>query len=107
MQRRHAEFIVIASGFTPALPDISNTASAYGAHSMRVGGATALAWLRVPGEDIQCAGRWHSGAYLRYIRERRGENLRMLTQLAGADTDDFEADFVDIDLNGFDADDDD
>ena len=75
--------------------------------SMRIGGATALAWLRVPGEDIQCAGRWHSGAYLRYIRERRGENLRMLTQLAGADTDDFEADFVDIDLNGFDADDDD
>ena len=29
----------------------------------------------------------------------------MLTQVAGADTDDMEADFVDIDLNGFDEDD--
>ena len=31
----------------------------------------------------------------------------MLTRVAGADTDDFEADYVDIDLNGFDEDDDD
>jgi hypothetical protein len=84
---------------------IGRDASSYGAHSLRIGGATALAWLRVPGERIQCAGRWHSDAYLAYIRERRAETLSMLTQLAGADTDDFEADFVDIDLNGFDADD--
>ena len=85
---------------------IGRDSSAYGAHSLRIGGATALAWMRVPGEDIQCAGRWHSGAYLAYIRERRGETLRMLTQVAGAETDDMEADFVDIDLNGFDGDDD-
>ena len=48
---------------------------------------------------------WHSDAYLAYIRERRAATLSMLTQLAGANADDLEANFVDIYLNGFDADD--
>ena len=48
---------------------------------------------------------WHSDAYLAYIRERRAATLSMLTRLAGANADDLEANFVDINLNGFDADD--
>ena len=84
---------------------IGRDASVYGAHSLRIGGATALAWLRTPGEDIQAAGRWHSDSYMRYIRERRGQALAQLTAVAGADTDDFEADFIGIDEHGFDAED--
>ena len=59
------------------------------------------AWLKVPGDMIQAAGRWHSGAYLRYLRETRDNAVGMLTQLAGADTDDLEADFVAVDAHDF------
>jgi hypothetical protein len=81
---------------------IGRDASMYGAHSLRIGGATALAWLRVPGEMIQAAGRWHSDAYLRYLRDTRVQALQHLTAVAGADTDDFEADYVAIDAHGYD-----
>jgi len=84
---------------------IGRDATVYGAHSLRIGGATALAWLQVAGDDIQAAGRWHSGAYLRYLRDRRAEALGHLEMICGAETDDFEADFVDVDAHGFDADD--
>lgn len=84
---------------------IGRDASIYGAHSLRIGGATALAWLNVPGDQIQAAGRWHSGAYLRYLRETRERALQHLTAVAGADTDDLEADFVGVDEHAFDADD--
>ena len=83
------------------LTAIGRDPSLYGAHSLRIGGATALAWLKVPGEEIQAAGRWHSGAYLRYLRETQTTALTRLTQVASADTDDAEADFVDIDSHEF------
>ena len=79
--------------------------SKYGAHSLRIGGATALAFLQVPGDMIQAAGRWHSGAYLRYLRETRDNAVGTLTRLAGADTDDLEADFVAVDAHDLDEDD--
>jgi hypothetical protein len=85
---------------------IGRDATVYGAHSLRIGGATALAFLHIPGDQIQAAGRWHSGAYLRYLRQTRGSALRNLTLVASAETDDMEADFVDIDAHGFDEDDD-
>lgn len=37
-------------------------------HSLRIGGATALADAGVPDRDIQFAGRWRSDTFLRYIR---------------------------------------
>ena len=80
---------------------IGRDPSVYGAHSLRIGGATALAFLRVPGDQIQAAGRWHSGAYLRYLRQTRQRALHNLTMVASADTDDMEADFVDVDAHGF------
>ena len=84
---------------------IGRDASVYGAHSLRIGGATALAFLGVPGDQIQAAGRWHSGAYLSYLRQTRGSALRNLTLVASADTDDMESDFVAIDAHAFDEDD--
>ena len=80
--------------------------AAYGPHSLRIGGATALAFSGVPGEQIQAAGRWHSDAYLRYLRESRSQGLHNLSLVASADTDDNEADFVDVDARGLDDDDD-
>ena len=88
------------------MTSIGRDGSLYGAHSLRIAGATALAFLQVPGEQIQAAGRWHSGAYLRYLRERGSEALDQLSRVASADVDDFEADFLDVDCQGFDADDD-
>ena len=84
---------------------IGRDGTVYGAHSLRIGGATALAFLGVPGEQIQAAGRWHSGAYLAYLRQTRGRALRNLTLVASAETDDMEADFVAVDAHGFDEDD--
>ena len=43
--------------------------------------------------------------YLRYLRQTRGRALTNLTLVAGADTDDMEADFVDIDAHEYCADD--
>ena len=79
--------------------------TAYGAHSLRIGGATAMAWLQYPAEAIQVRGRWRSDAYLRYLRERRVDDRRFAAGIASAETDDYEADYVRIDEFDFDDDD--
>ena len=84
------------------LVGIGLDASLYGAHSLRIGGATAMAFLGAPREVIMAAGRWRSDAYLRYVRSARGEATRYAAGVAGADTDDFESDFVAIDEFDFD-----
>ena len=84
---------------------IGRDGTVYGAHSLRIGGATALAFLGVPGDQIQAAGRWHSGAYLAYLRQTRDSALRNLSMVASAETDDMESDFVAIDAHGYDEDD--
>ena len=87
------------------LAAVGRDASLYGAHSLRIGGATAMAWLQAPTDVTMAAGRWRSDAYLRYLRDRRSEVMRYAEGVAGADTDDFESDFVDVDALDFDADD--
>lgn len=84
---------------------IGRDGSLYGAHSLRIGGATAMSWLQASREHIMAAGRWRSDAYLRYLRQCRGEAMRLAQGVAGADTDDCEADFLDVDEHGFDDDD--
>ena len=84
---------------------IGRDGSLYGAHSLRIGGATAMSWLQASREHIMAAGRWRSDAYLRYLRQCHGEAMRLLQGVAGADTDDCEADFLDVDEHGFDDDD--
>ena len=49
-------------------------------HSLRIGGATALADADVADRDIQFAGRWRSDVFLRYIRV----SLRRLSHIASA-----------------------
>ena len=43
--------------------------------------------------------------YLRYVRDRRAEAAAYAQSVAGAETDDFEADYVEVDAHGFDAED--
>ena len=102
----HREHHFIREQLRACMAAIGREPAAYGAHSLRIGGATALAFSGVPGEQIQAAGRWHSDAYLRYLRESRSQGLHNLSLVASADTDDNEADFVDVDARGFDDDDD-
>ena len=80
-------------------------ASVYGLHSLRIGGATAMAWMRAPPSEIKTAGRWKSEAYLRYVRALRSNSARWAAGIASADVDDFEADHVDIDDAEFSSDD--
>ena len=40
----------------------------YAGHSFRIGAATTAAIARVENSTIQTLGRWHSSAYLQYIR---------------------------------------
>ena len=86
---------------------IGRDGSAYGAHSLRIGGATAMAFLGASEETLKARGRWRSDAYLRYLRERRAESDAWAAAIAGADTDDIEADYVAIDGYGFDESDED
>ena len=81
---------------------IGRDASLYGAHSLRIGGATAMAWLNAPGPAIMASGRWRSDAYLCYIRECRAQAEQFVAQIASADVDDYQSDYVQIDMHGFD-----
>ena len=74
----------------------------YGAHSLRIGGATCMGFLGAPPEAIKAAGRWRSEVYLRYVRESAGAALSHRLGIAGAEPDDFQADFVEIDDFEFD-----
>ena len=51
------------------------------------------------------SGRWRSDAYMAYIRQCKEQSERYVAAIASADTDDYQTDFVDIDLHGFDDDD--
>ena len=70
--------------------------SAYGTHSLRIGQATARAFVGADEKDIKYAGKWSSAAYLKYVRERRAESLRIAKLACGADVDDFENEFLAI-----------
>ena len=56
----------------------------YGAHSLRIGGATELAARGVPQLTIQLLGRWDSSAYRAYTRVSQGQALRLSAALATA-----------------------
>ena len=75
---------------------IGRPGSLYGAHSMRIGGATALAYLGATPETIKAHGRWKSDAYMSYVRARERECMSFTRGICGADVDDFEADHLDF-----------
>ena len=76
---------------------IGRDGSRYGAHSLRIGGATALSFLEAPVPVIKTLGVWKSDAFLRYTRECQGQHMSYLEGICGAEVDDFEADCLDID----------
>ena len=87
-------------------------ASAIGTHSLRIGGATARAFVGGDERDIKESGVWSSDAYLRYVRTRKAQLLRLAQAACSADVDDLENEFLaielDPDLNAFaDSDDED
>ena len=84
------------------LSNIGRDGSAYGAHSLRIGGATAMAFCQASAEIIKDVGRWNSDAYLRYIRECRGDYMSYMTRICSADVDDIEADHLDLDAHDLD-----
>ena len=84
------------------LSNIGRDGTAYGAHSLRIGGATAMAFCQASAEVIKDVGRWRSDAYLRYIRECRGQYMSYMTQICNADVDDMEADHLDLDAHDLD-----
>ena len=80
------------------LANIGLDSSRYGGHSLRIGGATALAFCGADHSAIKSVGRWNSDAFERYVRERRGEYMFYVQQMCSADVDDFEADHLDFDV---------
>jgi len=84
------------------LSNIGRDGSTYGAHSLRIGGATAMAFCQASAEVIKDVGRWNSDAYLRYIRECRGDYMSYMTRICSADVDDMEADHLDLDAHDLD-----
>ena len=58
--------------------------------------ATARAFVGADEKDIKYAGKWSTAAYLKYVRERRAESLRIAALACGADVDDFENEFLAI-----------
>ena len=80
--------------------------SKYGAHSMRIGGATALASEGAPVDVIKASGIWSSDAYLRYLRETGNDTLRYVSMICDADVNDLDtADFLDLEADALDDED--
>jgi hypothetical protein len=77
----------------------------YGAHSLRIGGATAMAFLGAPTHIIKTSGRWRSDAYLAYVRSSRMEHYFYSDGVCSAEVDDFEADHLDFEAADLDEDD--
>lgn len=76
--------LMAAVGEDPAL---------YGAHSLRIGGATAALAKGVPAMVIRAMGRWSSEIYEIYCRASDEAVLRFGAAIASADYEDLESEF--------------
>jgi site-specific recombinase XerD len=65
----------------------------YGAHSLRIGGATAALAAGVPPQLIRLLGRWSSDVYQIYCRMSSQAAIQAGQQLASADVDALERGF--------------
>ena len=70
-----------------------------GTHSLRIGGATARKFVGGSRRHLKAAGKWSSSAYLKYLHECRAESLSLAQAACGADVDDFENEFLDVEFD--------
>lgn len=77
--------VMAAAGRDPSL---------YGAHSLRIGGATAALAAGVPPQLIRLMGRWSSDIYEIYTRMSVQAALRVGRAVSSADVDTFEGGFA-------------
>ena len=56
----------------------------YAGHSFRIGAATTAALVGIEDSTIQALGRWHSAAYLQYIRTPKSQLASMSRRLMGS-----------------------
>lgn len=56
----------------------------YAGHSFRIGAATMAALAGIADSTIQILGRWHSAAFLQYIRMPKKELAPLSTEMASA-----------------------
>ena len=66
------------------LSDIGLPQNQYAGHSFRIGAATAAALAGVPDSMIQTLGRWHSTAFLLYVRTPKEQLASLSTVLANS-----------------------
>ena len=72
---------------------VGETPMRFGAHSLRIGGATAALAAGVPAGFIRAMGRWSSEIYEIYTRLSDWAVLRFGEAIASADYEDFECEF--------------
>lgn len=53
-------------------------------HSLRAGLATEMGRVGYSEADIMCIGRWHSSAYLQYVKGGRLQRMKVARELAGS-----------------------
>lgn len=76
---------------------VGRDGSCYGAHSCRIGGATAMNFEHAPPETIKAAGVWSSDAYLAYLRSCGQDVLSVARAICSSRVDDLATDFLDVD----------
>ena len=80
------------------LAEIGLPSARYGAHSLRIGGATAFFESDGQKLEIQTQGRWDSDAYLAYIRVARQRVLARAKRACSTEVHDHAQEFVEIDI---------
>lgn len=63
------------------LQSLGIPAQQYAGHSFRIGAATTAAVVRIEDSMIQTLGRWHSAAFLKYIRTPKARLARASASL--------------------------
>ena len=72
---------VFVDWFRATLREIGVQASQFAGHSFRIGAATTAAVAGIEDSMIQTLGRWHSAAFLTYIRSPKHQLASMSARL--------------------------
>ena len=70
----------------------------FGAHSLRIGGATAMFALGADPTDIRTVGRWCSDLYVLYTRAVVGRSAKWAARIGSADYETVQDEFEEVDF---------